>query len=42
MPDIPPLSFPSDIKIPSPWGEALEIAKAKAKNYLIEKTEELI
>ena len=38
--DIPPLSFPSEI--PSPWGEGLEIAKAKAKNYLIKKTEKLV
>lgn len=28
--------------IPSPWGEVLEKAKAKAKNYLIKKAKELI
>lgn len=39
---MPPLSLPSDIEIPSPWGEALEIAKAKAKAYVIKKVEELM
>jgi len=42
VPEIPPLSLPSDIEIPSPWGEALEIAKAKAKTYALKKAKELI
>jgi len=41
MPKIP-LPPPSELPLPSPWGNAIEIVKAKAESYARKKAEELI